>query len=100
MTPIEIVDYFFLHFRYSLNASFINPMNKIGFYFIIKVLLVKELGFLFLEFYIYRSFSKITLQYTLQRLQAMVVKDATGDYLFIVEDIVIHTRKENSNEEN
>ena len=41
----------------------------------------------------------IALQYTLPRLQAMVVKDETGDHSFIVEDIVIHTRKENSNEE-
>jgi hypothetical protein len=43
---------------------------------------------------------QIALQYTLPRLQAMVVKDETGDHPFIVEDIVIHTRKENSNEEN
>ena len=42
----------------------------------------------------------IALQYTLPRLQAMVVKDETGDHSFIVEDIVIHTSKKNSNEEN
>ena len=41
---------------------------------------------------------QIALQYTLPRLQAMVVKDETGDHPFIVEDIVIHTRKENSDE--
>ncbi len=40
----------------------------------------------------------IALQYTLPRLQAMVVKDETGNHPFIVEDIVIHTRKENSDE--
>ena len=41
---------------------------------------------------------QIALQYTLPRLQAMVVKDETGNHPFIVEDIVIHTRKENSDE--
>ena len=41
---------------------------------------------------------QIALQYTLPRLQAMVVKDETGNHPFIIEDIVIHTRKENSDE--
>ncbi len=43
---------------------------------------------------------QIALQYTLPRLQATVVKNETEDLPLFIEDIVIHTRKENSNEEN
>ena len=43
---------------------------------------------------------QIALQYTLPRLQATVVKNETEELPLFIEDIVIHTRKENSNEEN
>ena len=38
------------------------------------------------------------LQYTLPRLQATVVKNETEELPLFIEDIVIHTRKENSDE--
>ena len=41
---------------------------------------------------------QIALQYTLPRLQATVVKNETEDLPLFIEDIVIHTRKENSDE--
>ena len=40
----------------------------------------------------------MALQYTLPRLQATVVKNETEDLPLFIEDIVIHTRKENSDE--
>ena len=42
---------------------------------------------------------QISLQYTLPRLQAMVVKDETVDQPLFIEDIVVYKRKENSDEE-
>ena len=41
---------------------------------------------------------QIALQYPLPRLQATVVKNETEDLPLFIEDIVIHTRKENSDE--
>ena len=41
---------------------------------------------------------QIALQYTLPRLQAKVVKNETEYLPLFIEDIVIHTRKENSDE--
>ena len=41
---------------------------------------------------------QIALQYTLPRLQATVVKNETEDLPLFIEDIAIHTRKENSDE--
>ena len=41
---------------------------------------------------------QIALQYTLPRLQATVVKNETEDLPLFIQDIVIHTRKENSDE--
>ena len=42
---------------------------------------------------------QISLQYTLPRLQAMMIKDETQDQPLFIEDIVVYKRKENSNEE-
>ena len=41
---------------------------------------------------------QIALQYTLPRFQATVVKNETEDLPLFIKDIVIHTRKENSDE--
>jgi len=41
---------------------------------------------------------QIALQYTLPRLQATVVKNDTEDLPLFIDDIVIHARKENSDE--
>ena len=41
---------------------------------------------------------QIALQYTLPRLQAMVVKDETEDLPLFMEDIVVYSRKEDSDE--
>ena len=43
---------------------------------------------------------QVALQYTLPRLQATVIKDEAKDLPLFIEDIVVHTRKEDSNEEN
>ena len=43
---------------------------------------------------------QIALQYTLPRLQAMLVKDEKEEQPLFVEDIVVWKRKEDSNEEN
>ena len=43
---------------------------------------------------------QIALQYTLPRLQAMIVKDEKEEQPLFVEDIVVWKRKEDSNEEN
>ena len=40
----------------------------------------------------------MALQYTLPRLQATVVKNETEELPLFIEDIVIHTKKENSDE--
>ena len=42
---------------------------------------------------------QISLQYTLPRLQAMMIKDETKDQPLFIEDIVVYKRKENSDEE-
>ena len=42
---------------------------------------------------------QIALQYTLPRLQATLIKEEHDDQSSFVEDIVIYTRKEDSNEE-
>ena len=42
---------------------------------------------------------QIALQYTLPRLQAMMIKDETEDQPLFIEDIVVYKRKENSDEE-
>ena len=42
---------------------------------------------------------QIALQYTLPRLQATLVKEEHEDQPLFVEDIVVYSRKENSNEE-
>ena len=43
---------------------------------------------------------QIALQYTLPRLQATVIKDEAKDLPLFIEDIEVHTRKEDSDEEN
>ena len=43
---------------------------------------------------------QIALQYTLPRIQAMLVKDEKEEQPLFVEDIVVWKRKEDSNEEN
>ena len=43
---------------------------------------------------------QIALQYTLPRLQAMLVKDEKEEQPLFVEDILVWKRKEDSNEEN
>ena len=42
---------------------------------------------------------QISLQFTLLRLQAMMIKDEIEDQPLFIEDIVVYKRKENSNEE-
>jgi hypothetical protein len=42
---------------------------------------------------------QIALQYTLPRLQATLIKEEHEDQPLFVEDIVVYSRKENSNEE-
>ena len=42
----------------------------------------------------------IALQYTLPRLQAMIVKEQKEEPPLLVEDVVVWKRKEDSNEEN
>ena len=43
---------------------------------------------------------QVALQYTLPRLQATVIKDDIKDLPLFIEDIVVHTRKEDSDEQN
>ena len=43
---------------------------------------------------------QIALQYTLPRLQATLIKEEHEDQPLFIEDIVVHTRKEDSDEEN
>mgnify|MGYP000897230822 CR=1 FL=1 len=42
---------------------------------------------------------QIALQYTLPRLQATLIKEEHEDQPLFVKDIVVYSRKENSNEE-
>ena len=42
---------------------------------------------------------QIALQYTLPRLQATLIKEEHEDQPLFMEDIVVYSRKENSNEE-
>ena len=42
---------------------------------------------------------QISLQYTLPRLQAMMIEDETKAQPLFIEDIVVYKRKENSDEE-
>ena len=42
---------------------------------------------------------QIALQYTLPRLQATLIKEEHEDKPLFIEDIVVYTRKEDSNEE-
>ena len=42
---------------------------------------------------------QIALQYTLQRLQATLIKEEHEDQTLFMEDIVVYSRKEDSNEE-
>ncbi|MDG2503927.1 MAG: hypothetical protein P8M69_05680 [Flavobacteriaceae bacterium] len=43
---------------------------------------------------------QISLQFTLLRLQAMMIKDEIEDQLLFIEDMAVHTRKRDSDEKN
>ena len=43
---------------------------------------------------------QISLQFTLLRLQAMMIKDEIEDQPLFIEDMAVHTRKRDSDEKN